>query len=118
MPARAGAAPPSCAPETLRKLHTKVIDFPPQPPLPPGDLDAPPRGGYGLGWVIEKFAFSPEPFVLHNGTNMMNFAIIFLQPKRDFALVLATNVFTPEVAQALSTVVAAQLYRRFVPTNA
>jgi hypothetical protein len=33
-------------------------------------------------------------------------------------LVLATNVFTPEVDQALSTVVAAQLYRRFVPTNA
>ena len=48
----------------------------------------------------------------------MNFAMILLQPKRDFALVLATNVFTLEVEQALSTVVAAQLYRRFVRTNA
>jgi hypothetical protein len=56
--------------------------------------------------------------VWHNRTNTENFAVIFLQPKRDFALVLATNVFTPELDQALSTVVAAQLYRRFVPTNA
>lgn len=110
--------PALVSPETLRKLHTKVIDLSPQPPPPPGDLDAPPQGGYALGWVIGKFAFSPEPFVWHNGTNTMNFAMILLQPKRDFALVLATNVFTLEVEQALSTVVAAQLYRRFVRTNA
>jgi CubicO group peptidase (beta-lactamase class C family) len=92
--------------ETLRKLHTKIIDIPP----PPADA------GYGLGWGIQPYPFSPQPFVIHTGSNDMNFAAILLQPKRDFAMVLATNVYSEEVSTLLS-IVAEQLYRRFAPNG-
>ena len=103
--------PPLVRPETLRKLHTKIIDIPPSP-------DVPLQGGYGLGWQIGTFTFLPETFVSHSGANGKNLALVILQPKRDFALVLATNSDTDDAYFGLYNPIAAQLYRRFAPTNA
>lgn len=100
-------------PETLRKLHTKVIEMPPRPDAPPG---TPSQGAYGLGWGIATLPYSPEPFVTHNGSNGMNLAVIMLQPARDFAMVLATNVGTPAADQGLKAV-AEQFYRAFGPAQ-
>ncbi len=103
--------PPVVRPETVRKLHTKIIDTPPKPGAAPG---TPSQGGYGLGWGIATLPYSPEPFVTHTGSNGMTLAFIMLQPTRDFAMVLATNVGGTKADQALKGV-AQQLYGRFGP---
>jgi len=95
-------------PGTLAKLHTKVIDMPPQPDAKPG---TPSRGGYGLGWGIVSVPFSPEPFVFHSGSNEMNLANIMLQPRHDLAMVMMTNVGGPKADEALKAL-AEDLYRR------
>mgnify|MGYP002621726554 CR=1 FL=1 len=99
-------------PETLRKLHTKVIDLPPRPDAPPG---TPSRGGgYGLGWGMVQLPYSPDPFLAHAGSNEMNLASIMVQPGRDFAMVMVTNVGGTKADQAIQAL-AEDLYKRFGP---
>ena len=100
-------------PETMRKLHTKVIEMPPKPDAPPG---TPSVGGYGLGWGTATLPYSPEPFLVHGGSNTLNFAVILVQPKIDFALVLMTNVGGPNADNALKTL-GQELYRRYAPAR-
>lgn len=97
-------------PETLRKLHAKVIDVA-APDAPPG---TPAQGGYCLGWGVLKLSYGREPFVMHTGSNTLNLAMIMLQPSQDFAMVLATNVGGSKADQALKAV-AEELYKRFGP---
>lgn len=96
-------------PETVRKMHTKVIDMPPRPDAKPG---TPSRGGYGLGWGTVTMPFSPEPFVFHGGSNEMNLANIMLQPNNDFGMVTLTNRSGAEADQALMALAEA-LYKEF-----
>ena len=84
-------------PETMRKLHTKAIEMPALPREPSGTA---PRG-YGLGWVVTRLPYSPEPFVGHEGSNTMNSALILMQPVHDFALVIVTNVWGDKAEQAV-----------------
>lgn len=77
-------------PETLRKLHTKVIEMPPPPGAPPG-----PPPGYGFGWATAKLPYTSGPVLTHTGSNNLNFALIIVEPARDFGLVLATNAGRP-----------------------
>src|SRR5262249_30909253 len=95
--------------ETLRKLHTPVIDTPPRPDASTSILS---DGKYALGWGVTKLPFSPEPFVYHGGSNGMNIAYVMMQPARDFALVVLTNVAGEKADQALLAL-AEQLYRQF-----
>jgi CubicO group peptidase (beta-lactamase class C family) len=96
-------------PETLRKLHTPVIDMPPRPDAKPG---TPSRGGYGLGWGNMMMPFTPEPFVFHGGSNELNLAYIMLQPKNDLAMVMTANVAGAAADKALIAL-AEDLYQRF-----
>jgi hypothetical protein len=98
-------------PETLRKLHAKVVDMPPRPDAAPG---TPSHGGYALGWGMISMAYSPEPFLAHAGSNGMNLASIMLQPARDHAMVMATNV-GGEKADAALRALAEDLYGHFGP---
>ena len=100
-------------PETMRKLHTKVIEMPPKPDAPPG---TPSVGGYGLGWGTATLPYSPEPFLVHGGSNTLNFAVILVQPKIDFALVLMTNVGGPNADSALKTL-GQELYQKYNPAR-
>lgn len=98
-------------PDTLRKLHTKVIDMPPKPDAPVG---TPSSGSYGYGWVTVTPPFAQEPFLFHGGSNEMNVAYIMLQPKHDFGIVMMTNVGGQKADQAMKTL-AQELYKRFAP---
>lgn len=97
--------------ETLRKLHTKLIDMPAKPDAPVG---TPSTGSYGFGWVTVTPPFAREPFLLHGGSNEMNVAYIMLQPNRDFAMVMMTNVGGRKADQAMIALGEA-LYKRFAP---
>jgi CubicO group peptidase (beta-lactamase class C family) len=99
-------------PDTLRKLHTQVIEVE-APNPPPG---TPPKGGYALGWGIVTMAYSPEPFIVHTGSNLQNLALIMLQPSHRFGLVTATNVGGAKADAALRGV-AENLYKRFGRTS-
>jgi CubicO group peptidase (beta-lactamase class C family) len=101
--------PPLVKPETVRKMHTKVIDMPPKPDAPVG---TPSSGGYGLGWGTVSLPFSPEPFVFHGGSNNMNLAYILLQPKKQLGLVALTNISGAPANDALMAI-AETLYKRF-----
>ena len=101
--------PPLVRAQTLRKLHTKVIDMPPKPDAPVG---TPSSGGYGLGWGTVALPFAREPFVFHGGSNEMNLAYIMLQPKRDFGIVMLTNVGGAKADAALRAL-GESLYKRF-----
>ncbi len=97
-------------PETLKKLHTKVIPVPAYA-APPG---TPPTGYYCLGWDIAKMPFAPDPFLTHAGSNNMNLATIFLMPEQDYGMVIATNVSGTKADDALKGA-AAELYDGFGP---
>jgi CubicO group peptidase (beta-lactamase class C family) len=96
-------------PETLRKLHTPVIDMPPRPDAKPG---TPSRGRYALGWGNVTMPFTPEPFVFHGGSNELNLAYIMLQPNNDLAMVMTTNIGGAAADKAL-VALAEELYQRF-----
>jgi CubicO group peptidase (beta-lactamase class C family) len=96
-------------PETIRKMHTKVIDMPPKPDAPVG---TPSSGGYGLGWGTVTLPFTPDPFVFHGGSNNMNLAYILMQPQKQFGMVLMTNISGQPADKALMAM-AEMLYKRF-----
>jgi CubicO group peptidase (beta-lactamase class C family) len=63
-------------PETLEKLHTRA----------PGD---PP---YAMGWIVANDqAWAGGPALTHSGSNTMWFAVAWLAPKKDFAVLVACN---------------------------
>jgi len=82
-------SPALVKPETVQKLHAPVIELPPRPDAPPG---TPALGSYGFGWLTMQLPFSREPFLFHGGSNQLNVADVFLQPKRDFGMVMMTNI--------------------------
>lgn len=98
-------------PETLRRLHSQVIEMPPRPDAPPG---TPSGGGYGHGWGFAQLSYTRGVVMLHTGSNSMNLAIVLVQPERDFALVIATNRGDARADAALKAVQEA-LYRAYAP---
>ena len=107
-------APALVKPETLRKLHTPIVEIPPKPDAPPG---TPSAGSYGFGWLTMKVPLSREPFLFHGGSNQMNLADVLIQPKYDFAIVAMTNIGGRRADEALKAL-AGQLYKSFAPTHA
>ena len=98
-------------PETLRRLHAQRIQMPSRPDASPG---TPREGGYALGWGVVSLPYSSEAFLWHAGSNTLNLALIAVQPTRDFAMVLLTNVSGPKADQAV-TALAEALYRHYGP---
>jgi CubicO group peptidase (beta-lactamase class C family) len=92
-------------PETLKKLHTPVIEAR-VPNAPPG---TPSQGKYALGWGIPNVEWAEEPLVQHAGSNTLNLAQAWFDPKRDAGFVIATNV-GGEKADAAFKVLAKELY--------
>jgi CubicO group peptidase (beta-lactamase class C family) len=95
-------------PETLRKLHSQVIEI----SVPDAALGTPAKGGYCLGWGGLAMPYAREPFITHTGSNTMNLAMIMLQPTRDFGMVLATNVGGKNADMGLRAA-AEDMYARF-----
>ena len=76
----------------------------------------PSRGKYALGWGEVSLDWSNEPFLYHGGSNAKNLAHILLQPKRDFGMVLMTNVSSKKADQAFLMLEEA-LYRKFAASK-
>ena len=95
--------------ETLKKLHMPVIAMPEKKDAAPG---TPARGKYGLGWAELPVDWAPEPLLYHGGSNTKNLAHIWLEPQRDFAMVLVTNVGGHKANEALLGL-APELYAKF-----
>lgn len=61
-------------PETYRILHT------------------PPFGGnYALGWAVIDRDWGGGKVFSHAGSNMMNYALVWMAPRKDFAVLIVTN---------------------------
>jgi CubicO group peptidase (beta-lactamase class C family) len=71
---------------------------------------AQPGGGdYGFGWVCLKRAWADGPALSHAGSNTMNFAVVWLAPKKDIALLACTNTGIKTAGRALDETVVALL---------
>jgi CubicO group peptidase (beta-lactamase class C family) len=99
------------SPETLRKLHTPVIASPEKKGAKPG---TPKQGKYALGWGELSVDWAPKPLTFHGGSNVRNLAHIWLEPSRDFAMVLVTNIGGDQADQAFAEL-APELYKKFAP---
>jgi CubicO group peptidase (beta-lactamase class C family) len=99
-------------PETLRKLQTPVIAIPDKPGAKPG---TPKQGKYALGWGELTVAWAPHRLKSHSGSNGRNLAQIWLDPQRDFAMVLVTNIGGEQAEQAFQAL-APELYKKFAAT--
>jgi CubicO group peptidase (beta-lactamase class C family) len=70
-------------------------------------LHTPPFGGYyggGLGYLDR--AWGGGTVWTHAGSNTLNYEVMWIAPKKNFAVVVATNAVTPDVAKAVDEVAA------------
>jgi CubicO group peptidase (beta-lactamase class C family) len=95
--------------DTFKKLHTMVFTMPEKKDAAPG---TPARGKYGLGWGEVSVEWAAEPLMYHGGSNGKNLAHIWVEPKRDFAMVVVTNISNAKADKALLAL-APELYRKF-----
>jgi CubicO group peptidase (beta-lactamase class C family) len=55
-------------------------------------LQTPPFGGeYALGWLVADREWGGGAVLSHNGSNTMNFAVVWIAPARDFAVLVVCN---------------------------
>jgi len=95
-------------PETLTKMLTPVVTFPPKKDAPPG---TPSGGGYALGWGEMAVDWAADPLVHHGGSNGKNLAHIWIDRKRDLAMVVLTNISGTKADEALKAI-ARELYEQ------
>lgn len=55
----------------------------------PEAADAMPR--YAAGWIVAEIGDPPERLLAHSGSNTLWYAVIWLAPEQDFAVLLACN---------------------------
>jgi CubicO group peptidase (beta-lactamase class C family) len=96
-------------PGTMRKLHAPIISMPENKSAAPG---TPSSGEYALGWGKLTVDWAPYPLLYHGGSNTMNLAHIWVDTKRDFAMVVMTNIGGQKANQAFFAL-AKELYVRF-----
>ncbi len=77
-------------PETFKRLHT------------------PPFGGdYGFGWLLADRSWAGGRALNHAGSNTQNFAIVWMAPAKDFAVLIMTNQAGGETFNACDATAAA-----------
>lgn len=57
-------------------------------------------GDYASGWVVTKRDWAGGKVFTHTGSNTMNFAVVWMAPKRDFAVLVASNQGGGDVEKA------------------
>jgi CubicO group peptidase (beta-lactamase class C family) len=78
--------------ETFRKLHT------------PTD-----GGDYACGWVIAKRDWAGGDAIWHNGSNTYWYVLMWLAPKKDFSVIVATNIYGTDATTGCNEVVGAMI---------
>ena len=77
-------------------------------------LHTPPLGGdYALGWGTAERGWAKGTALTHAGSNGMNYAVVWLAPEANFAVLVATNTGAEAAPKACDDVAAAMV-RRFV----
>jgi CubicO group peptidase (beta-lactamase class C family) len=66
-------------------------------------------GDYGLGWACLQRKWADGPAFTHSGSNTMNFAVVWMAPKKDIAMLACTNSGSNTAGRALDEVVGALL---------
>jgi CubicO group peptidase (beta-lactamase class C family) len=84
--------------ETWKTLHAMIVS---DLPVKGRSSGTPTKGKYGLGWGEVEVKWSDAPILFHGGSNTMNLAHVWVDPKRDFAMVLMTNVGGEKAEEAL-----------------
>lgn len=98
-------------PDTMKKLHNPVVEMPIKKDAAPG---TPSHGRYGLGWGQLDVEWAPAPLLYHGGSNGKNLAHIWIEPGRDFAMVVVANISHPRANEAFFALAPA-LYKKFAP---
>jgi CubicO group peptidase (beta-lactamase class C family) len=76
-------------------------------------LHAPPFGGtYAYGWEVVKRSWADGTAYMHGGSNTLNYALVWLAPKRRFGVLVATNAGTDAAFRACDDVVGALIERQ------
>ena len=82
-------------PKALKFLHTVV----------------PPAKDYAIGWTVVDRPWAGGKALTHNGTNTMNYTVMWLAPERNFAAVAACNIDSGIGAKACDDAVALLIAR-------
>ena len=105
--------PPAITP--AGRVHLSILDLAKyasfhlgtseKPPLGRESLDflhtpVPPATDYAVGWVVLKRPWAGGTALMHNGTNTMNYTVMWLAPDKKFAAVAACNIDSGIGAQA------------------
>ena len=77
------------APQSFQKLHAPFDKL----------------SDYAMGWSAIQRDWGDGIVLTHNGTNTMNFAVIWLAPKRHFAVVVCTNIYGDGVDKMVDKIV-------------
>ncbi len=80
-------------PETYAKIQT--------PPF---------EGEYALGWIVTERKWGDGTVFNHGGSNTMNFANVWVAPKKDFAMLICTNQGGDQAFQATDDTAAAMIW--------
>jgi hypothetical protein len=78
----------------------------------PAEFNPAGHSTYGLGWFQMDVKWAPEPLAFHQSTNGLNIAQIWVDPKRDFAMVFATNIAIAKSEKAIYAL-AAEVYAKY-----
>jgi D-alanyl-D-alanine carboxypeptidase len=63
-------------------------------------LHRPPAGGdYALGWMISERPCAGGTALVHAGSNTMWYCVVWIAPKRNFAVLAVTNIASEEAAR-------------------
>lgn len=69
-------------------------------------LQAPPRmNEYAMGWIAVERQWADGVALTHAGSNTINFAVAWLAPKKNFAVLVVTNIGGDKAPQACDEVV-------------
>jgi CubicO group peptidase (beta-lactamase class C family) len=80
--------------EAFRKLHTSA------------------GADYALGWIVLEREWAGGRALMHNGSNTMFYAVVWMAPDRDCAVIVATNVGVNAAAAGCDEA-AAKLIQKF-----
>ncbi len=83
-------------PEMVEKIHTPVFTI--KGENRPG---TPPEGKYAHGWGWVTVDWAPYPLLYHGGSNGKNLAQIWIDKKKDIAIVIMTNIGGQQADNAL-----------------
>ena len=97
------------------RLHLRAARGLDTPGFPPADviqqLHQPGLERYAAGWIVVDRTWAKGTTLTHSGTNTMWYAVVWLAPQRDAALLVVCNAAGKRAAEACDEAVAALLPR-------